>query len=185
MSLAPSLSFRLFPPVPSVATLRTLAVAMGTLAGVLAQTCLAQPAPGSAAARPIPGNPQAEAMMRALEAQRPAFEAYQNCVGMHRREVELHYAADNLVRFREQRSMLEAALLNNPEARARYPGGAQQMIDAELDRYRALGGTAGSLADVRSIPSPCPTPGPVMPQRPSGNAPPAITERRSMTVPAP
>lgn len=158
-------------------------ITLSVLAGLLPPATLAQTVPGSAVGRPVPGNPQAEAMMRSLEAQRPAFAALQDCVASHRREVELHYAADNLVRYREQRPMLEAAFAGNAGARAKYPGGVQQMIDSEFDRYRSLGGTAGSLAEVRPVPSPCQTPGPVMPQRPSPPAGAAITERRSLAVP--
>ena len=120
--------------------------------------------------------------MRSLEAQRPAFEAYQKCLAEHRREVDLHYAADNLIRLREQRQMMEAAFLQDPKARERYPGGVKQIESEELSRYRSLGGTASTTAEVRPIPSPCPTPGPVLPQRPASSEKSAITERRSIVV---
>ena len=150
------------------------------LAPVLA---FAQPSPGSAQPVIIPANPQTEAMMRSLEAQRPAYEAYYKCVEEHRREVELHYAADNLIRFRDQRTMLEAVFQQNPQARERYPGGPEQMVAAEFARYRSLGGTAASVATVQAIPSPCPTPGPALPQRSSPSEGSAITERRSIVIP--
>ncbi len=122
-------------------------------------------------------------MMRSLEQQKPAFDAYQNCVAEHRREVELHYAADSLIRFRDQRGMLEAAFQQNPEARRRYPGGVDQLGAAEFARYKSLGGTAASISEVRAVPSPCATPGPALPQRSSAGDRSAITERRTLIVP--
>lgn len=152
------------------------------LVGAVAAPALSQQPPPRQSVV-VPTTPQNEAMMRSLEAQRPAFEAYQNCVAEHRREVELHYAADSVIRFRDQRAMLVAAFAQNPQARERYPGGVDQLGASEFARYKSLGGTAGSISDVQPIPSPCPTPGPSLPQHSSPGGQSTITERRSIVVP--
>ena len=124
---------------------------------------------------------QPQIQMRALEEQKPAFEAYQSCIAEHRREVELHYAADWLIRFRDQRKMLEAGFEQNTDARQRYPGGVDQLGAEQFARYQSLGGTASSIAGVQPVASPCPTPGPVFPQRsPSAGSP--IRDRRTIDL---
>jgi len=123
-------------------------------------------------------------MVRAIEAQREGFEAYQRCVAEHRREVDLHYAASQVVQFRNQRAMMEAAFARDPQLREKYPGGAEQMGADALDRYRSLGGSARSIAEVEPVATPCPPPAPHLPSArvaPGGSSP--IAESRRLTVP--
>jgi hypothetical protein len=133
----------------------------------------------------IPADPKTEATMRSVEAQRPAFEAYRKCVAEYRREVDLHYAADEMIRFRDQRATMEAALKQDARARERYPGGVEELIAAAFARYKSVGGTAASVAEVQPVPTPCPTPGLSLRQGSSPSAPSSIREtRRVVVVPA-
>lgn len=149
---------------------------------------------GDAQAQPVPlqSGPRAPLsvspgvppeMLRALESQRAGFEAYQQCVAAHRTEVELHYAAADVLQFRNQRTMLEAAFAANPRARQQYPGGVEQMGAAAFARYRSLGGTARTIAEVQPIASPCPPPGPSLPSArstPQGGSP--VTQSRQLNI---
>ena len=130
----------------------------------------------------IPADRKTEATMRSMEAQRPAFEAYQKCVAEYRREVDLHYAAADVIQFRDQRATMEAALKQDARARERYPGGAEQLIAAAFARYKSVGGTAASVAEVQPVPTPCPPPGLSLRQGSSPSAPSSIRETRRVVV---
>jgi len=155
---------------------------MATFLPAAAPALLALLAWGLAQAQPpLQGVPPD--MARALESQRAGFEAYQKCVSEHRGQVDLHYAAQQVIQFRDRRAMLEAALAADPRAREQHPGGVEQMGAAAFARYRALGGSAASIADVRPVATPCPPPAPAIPQRaqPGGSSP--ITQSRQFVVP--
>jgi len=122
-------------------------------------------------------------MVRAIEAQREGFEAYQRCVAEHRREVDLHYAASQVGQFRNQRAMMEAAFARDPQLREKYPGGAEQMGADALDRYRSLGGSARSIAEVEPVATPCPPPAPHLPS--ARVAPGGSSDRAARRQPAP
>lgn len=123
-------------------------------------------------------------MARSLESQRAGFENYQRCVAEHRSAVDLHYAASQVIQFRDRRAMLDAAFAADPRARQQYPGGVEQMGAAAFARYRSLGGQANGIDDVKPVASPCPPPGPPLPPEriaPRGSAP--ITQSRQLSVP--
>ena len=79
-------------------------------------------------------------MVRALESQRAGFEAYRKCVAEHRKEVDLHYAADNVIQYRDQRVKLDALFAANSDLQAKFPGGIEQVVADAFTRYRSLGG---------------------------------------------
>ena len=133
------------------------------LASFAALPALAQqsPPPMNRAPMVVPNNSEAA---RSLEEQRATFEVYQKCIADHRKEVELHYAAAEVIQIRERRPMIEAALASDPRVRAQYPGGVDQLATLAFARYKAAGGTASSAAQVQPEPTPCPTPGPRLPR---------------------
>jgi hypothetical protein len=149
---------------------------------------LAQPSPPLDRSRSmiVPADPKTEEMMRSLEAQRPAFEAYQKCVAEHRREVDLHYAAAEVIQFRDQRAMMEAALKQDSRARQQYPGGVDQLTAVAFARYKSLGGTAASIPEVQGVATPCEVPGQLkLPQASGTSAPVLIRDSQRLVVPSP
>jgi tetratricopeptide (TPR) repeat protein len=118
-------------------------------------------------------------MTRALESQRAGFEAYQRCIAAHRSLVDLHYAAGGVIQFRDRRAQLEAIFATDPRAKQQYPGGVEQMGAAAFARYRSLGGTARSIAEVEPVPTPCPPPA-LPPSRVEAGRAPTVTDRKTV-----
>jgi len=86
-----------------------------------------------------------------------AFREYEMCIAAHRKEIDLHNSARRILEIREKRAILEAAWIADPAARARAPGGVEELLARNFAHYKSLGGPAASVAEVREIPSPCPT----------------------------
>lgn len=118
---------------------------------VLAQASVAPPPPPPAPG--APGNLQDQ-----LTVLRPEAAAYQKCMSEHRHEVDLYYAADGLIKFRDRRAQWENTYQRNPEVRQQYPGGVDRIGAAGFLRYKSLGGTADSIAEIRPVANPCPLP---------------------------
>jgi hypothetical protein len=146
------------------------------LLAMSAAVALAQPS--------LPQARQPQVLLPSLESQRPAFEAYQKCVAEHRREVDLYNASREVIDFRDNRAMMEAALAQNPQMRERFPGGVDQIAAIAFARYRSFGGSATSAADVQPMATPCPPPAPQLPEResPAGDSP--ISQSRTLILPS-
>ena len=163
--------------------IRGCSAACITPALVFAQT--SPPPLGPAASMIIPADPKTEAAMRSMEAQRRAFASYQKCVAEHRREVDLHNAAADVIRYRDMRPVMERALKRDPHAAAQYPGGVDQVLAIHFARYKSLGGTAESISEVQPVATPCEVPGQLPPLLGSGTSPPVlIRDSQRVVVPS-
>lgn len=139
--------------------------------------------PGVPLISPMGGPANDEAARRAFQEQRDAFMAYQQCIAAHRAEVDIHYAAQQVIDIRDRRESTERLLAADPRMRERVPGGYAQLVAQAFSHYKAVGGTAATVEQVQPVATPCPTPGPRMPERRATGGPSPITQSRQLTAP--
>lgn len=129
----------------------------------------AQPASGPATIRPDPLN-RPDIPMRSepmvpprlsgeeAEAFKKSSAAYQQCSRDKAAEMRLTEAAQGVISLRDRRTFWESELKNNYTLRSRYPQGFEQMLMETFNEYRSLGGSAATVAAVRSVAPPCTSP---------------------------
>ena len=117
----------------------------------------------SSGAMPRPG--VSEDVTRSLEAQRPAWEAYQRCVRDNEKAYKLSSVTRSLIEARNGKDRY-IALLNDPKTPARFKQKSYEEGVAEgMSEYWRIGGTARSIEEITPVPNPCADvqPGPKLP----------------------
>lgn len=92
---------------------------------------------------------------RSLEAQRPAWEAYQRCIRENDQAVKLSSITRSLIDARNGKDRY-IALLNDPNTAARFKQESYDEAMAEgMSEYWRIGGTARSIEELTQLPNPC------------------------------
>lgn len=141
-----------------------------------------RPAGASSGAMPTPGI--SADLNRSLEAQRPAWEAYQRCIRENERAVKLSSITRSLIEARNGKDRY-IAMLNDPSTPARFKQKSYDEAVAEgMAEYWRIGGTARSIDEITLSPNPCvdlqPSPKPP-PNRGNREATSSITASTSVT----
>lgn len=142
----------------------------GTIMAALVMTCAwaQQPVEIGSVRRPAGAPPGAGVpadFNKSLEAQRPAWEAYQRCIRENERTFLLSSISRSLIDMRDGRERY-IALLNDPRTPARFKEKSYDQSLAEgMAEYHRLGGTARSVEDITPLANPCADvqPGPKLP----------------------
>lgn len=133
-------------------------------------------------AMPMPRSGVAGDLTQSLEAQRPAWEAYQRCIRENDQAFKLSSITRSLIDARNGKDRY-IALLNDPNAPARFKQKSYDESVAEgMAEYRRLGGTARSIEEITPLPNPCADlqPGPKPPSR-GGESRSSISASASVT----
>lgn len=127
----------------------------------------------------------APAMVQGLEAQRPLMDAYYQCIRDNEKAYKLHSVSQQLISLRDNRPAIEAALAKNPQLKSdiKYKN-VDEAIAEGLAMYRAAGGTAKTVAEVKPVDNPCPPPIRVPPARAGGESKSAVSASATMPNPA-
>lgn len=138
---------------------------------------------------PLPkpaGAPAAPALQQALEAQRPGMDAYYQCLRDNEKAYKRHSVAQQLISLRDNRPAIEAALAKNPQLKndIKYKN-VDEAIAEGLAMYRAAGGTAKTVADVKPAENPCSAPVKAPPARSGGEQASAVSAIAAKTVSGP
>ena len=120
-----------------------------------------------------------------LEAQRPAWEAYQRCIRENEHAYRLSSITRTLISVRNDKDRY-IALWNDPGAPARFKEKSYDQVVAEaMLEYRRTGGTAGSIDEITPLPNPCAQfqPGPKLPTVRGERAPKSSIAARASATP--
>lgn len=104
---------------------------------------------------------------KSLEAQRPAMEAYYQCIKENEKAYKLYSITHQLIEVRQNRVATERLFAEDPKFKARYKNFDEAMAEGMLV-YREAGGTAKAMEDITPVENPCPPPAPKLPLRRSG-----------------
>jgi len=124
-----------------------------------------RPAGVSSGTVPIPRIGIGGDMEKSLEAQRPAWEAYQRCIRENEQAFKLSSITRTLIEVRNDKARY-FALRNDPKTPARFKEKSYDEVVAEaMSEYRRIGGIARSIEEITPVPNPCAhvQPGPKLP----------------------
>jgi hypothetical protein len=114
-----------------------------------------RPAGVGSGAMPMPRSGFAGDVNHSLEAQRPAWEAYQRCVRENEQAFRLSSITRSLIEIRNGKDRY-IALLNDPNTPARFKQKSYDESIAEgMSEYWRLGGTTRSIEEITPLPNPC------------------------------
>lgn len=120
---------------------------------------------GQAPLPPMPRPAIPAEFQKGLDAQRPAWEAYQACIRANEQAFKLSSLTRTLVEARNNKERY-VALLKDPATPAHVKAKSYEDMVAEgMAEYRRLGGTARSIEEVTATANPCQhaQPGPRLP----------------------